>query len=99
MLKEIIKQAGRNSKKIDFNFVCVKKDLGYLQAANYKSEGISSEQVEEFMRQKMGLNNLVNSAKAEFSSINFYAVSAISSDTTDLKNMFINLLKQRSIKL
>jgi hypothetical protein len=93
ILKKILTDAGRKSKAIEFNFVCVKSDLGYLEAL-----GHNPDVVEIFMKNELGLSNLVNSAKKEFKHVNFFAVSAIS-DNQGLKSLFSELLKQQGVKI
>jgi YD repeat-containing protein len=99
ILKEILDSVGNKSKKVDFNFVCVKKDLGYFEVLNYNSKTITSAEIQKFISEGMGLHNVINSSKAEFKRVNFYAVSAISKDTNSLKYLFSELLKQQGVKL
>lgn len=99
ILKEILEKAGRKSKKIDFSFVCVKKDLGYLEVMGYSGDKHTNKDIEKFVCSDMGLNNVVNSARAEFKEVKFFAVSAISKNTDSLKTLFVETLKQRGVKL
>lgn len=99
ILKEILNKANRKSKKIDFSFVCVKNDLKYFEASNYNSANISSSEIENYLCNDMGLNNLVNSAKAEFRTVNFYSVSTYTNYKNELKNLFIETLKKQGVKL
>lgn len=99
MLKEILDEANRRSKKIDFSFVCVKKDLKYFEASGYNSNTISSADIEAYLCNDLGLNNVVYSAKAEFKSVRFYSVSTFTKDNEDLDNMFTDILKQRGVKI
>jgi hypothetical protein len=93
IIKKILTDAGRNSKTIEFNFVCVKADLGYLEAQGYKPD-----KVKGFMQTELGLSNLINSAKNEFKHVRFFAVSALS-DNQGLKSLFSELLKQQGVKI
>lgn len=98
VLEDILETVGRNSKKIDFNFVCTKKDMGYFSATGY-TECPSAEEIKQFMTEEMGLNNLVNAAGNTFNTTQFYAVSAIDADKANIEHLFEDLLKQRNIKL
>lgn len=99
MLKEILNKANRKSKKIDFSFVCVKKDLKYFEASGYKSDTITPSEIERYICNDMGLNNVVYSAKAEFKSVGFYSVSTFSNDKGSLKYLFTEILKQQGVKI
>lgn len=98
VLKDILETVGRKSNKIDFNFVCTKADMGYLSELGY-SKSPSENEVERFMSTELGLSNLVNSARASFKNVHFYTVSAIESDKSKLKSLFVTLLEQRKVTL
>lgn len=98
VLKDILETVGRKSSKIDFNFVCAKADMGYLQACGY-SLTPDEAGVEQFISAELGLTNLVNSARASFNEVHFYAVSAISSNKAGLRRLFSDLLNQRNVSL
>ena len=98
VLKDILETVGRKSNKIDFNFVCTKTDMGYLSELGYP-ENPSEDEIERFLSAELGLSNLINSARASFKNIHFYAVSAIESDKSRLKNLFIALLAQRDVSI
>ena len=85
VLKDIIESVGRKSKKIDFNFVCTKTDMGYLPELGY-SKIPEENEIERFISTELGLSNLINSARASFKNVHFYTVSAIESDKSRLKN-------------
>jgi len=92
-------QAGRKTKDIDLNFVCVKKDKGYLEAVGYDSDNITSKEIESFICNDLGLNGLVASAKVEFKTVTCYATTVISKNTDSLKNLFTKILKQQGVKI
>ena len=98
VLKDILETVGRKSNKIDFNFVCTKTDMGYLPELGY-SKTPGENEIERFISTELGLSNLINSARASFKNVHFYAVSAIESDKSKLKNLFITLLEQRKVML
>ena len=98
VLKDILETVGRKSNKIDFNFVCTKTDMGYLPELGY-SKTPGENEIERFISTELGLSNLINSARASFKNVHFYTVSAIESDKSRLKNLFIALLEQRKVLL
>lgn len=98
VLKDILETAGSKPGKIMFNFVCAKSDMGYLQATGHGSD-TSEAGIERFLTAELGLANLVNSARAAFKEVHFYAVSAISSDRTGLNRLFADLLAQLKVSL
>ena len=98
VLKDILETVGRKSNKIDFNFVCTKTDMGYLPELGY-SKIPGENEIERFISTELGLSNLINSARASFKNVHFYTVSAIESDKSRLKNLFITLLEQRKVTL
>jgi len=98
VLKDILETVGRKSNKIDFNFVCTKTDMGYLSELGY-SKTPGENEIEHFISTELGLSNLINSARAGFKNVHFYTVSAIESDKSRLKNLFIALLEQRKVLL
>lgn len=98
VLKDILETVGRKSNKIDFNFVCTKTDMGYLTELGY-SKAPEENEIERFISTELGLSNLINSARASFKNVHFYTVSAIESDKSRLKNLFITLLEQRKVML
>lgn len=98
VLKDILETVGRKSNKIDFNFVCTKTDMGYLPELGY-SKTPGENEIERFISTELGLSNLINSARAGFKNVHFYTVSAIESDKSRLKNLFITLLEQRKVML
>lgn len=98
VLKDILETVGRKSNKIDFNFVCTKTDMGYLPELGY-SKTPGENEIERFISTELGLSNLINSARASFKNVHFYIVSAIESDKSRLKNLFITLLEQRKVIL
>ena len=98
VLKDILETVGRKSNKIDFNFVCKKTDMGDLPELCY-SKTPGENEIERFISTELGLSNLINSARASFKNVHFYTVSAIESDKSRLKNLFITLLEQRKVTL
>ena len=96
VLKSILETVGRKSDKIDFNFVCTKADMGYLTDLGYMKNP-TEEELERFMSTELGLSNLINSSRASFKSVHFYAVSVKDSDKSKLRSLFETLLLQRKV--
>lgn len=96
VLKSILETVGRKSDKIDFNFVFTKSDMGYLTELGY-TKNPSEEELERFMSTELGLSNLINSSRASFKNVHFYAVSAVNSDKSNLRLLFETLLTQRKV--
>ncbi len=99
ILMEILNRADRVSKKINFSFVCVKKDLGYFESVGLNADSVTTADVEDFICKKMALSNIVNSARKEFKSVSFYAVSAVSKNQSALEDMFVDVLKHQGVRL
>ena len=76
----------------------VLKYMGYLPELGY-SKTPGENEIERFISTELGLSNLINSARASFKNVHFYTVSAIESDKSRLKNLFITLLEQRKVTL
>ena len=72
--------------------------MGYLPELGY-SKTPGENEIERFISTELGLSNLINSARAGFKNVHFYTVSAIESDKSRLKNLFITLLEQRKVTL
>lgn len=98
VLKNILETVGRKSNKIDFNFVCTKTDMGYLPELGY-SKTPEENEIERFISTELGLSNLINSARSSFKNVHFFTVSAIESDKSRLKVLFVKLLEQRKVLL
>lgn len=98
VLKDILETVGRKSNKIDFNFVCTKTDMGYLPELGY-SKTPEENEIERFISTELGLSNLINSARSSFKNVHFFMVSAIESDKSRLKDLFVKLLEQRKVLL
>lgn len=98
VLKDILETVGRKSNKIDFNFVCTKTDMEYLPELGY-SKTPEENEIERFISTELGLSNLINSARSSFKNVHFFTVSAIESDKSRLKDLFVKLLEQRKVLL
>jgi hypothetical protein len=95
-LKNILESVGRKTKNIDFMFVCVKADTGYLEACNYPISG-EDLGIEQFMREELGLSNLVDAAKGSFRSVKFDISSVKPEFRGRLTSLFINTLKHLGV--
>ena len=91
-LKNILESVGRKTKSIDFMFICVKADTGYLEACSYPTTG-DDLGIEQFMREELGLSNLVDAAKGSFRNVKFDIASVNPAFRERLTSLFINILK------
>ena len=97
-LKNILtQQVGRKTKDIDIIITCTKKDLGYLENSNYTYD-LDENMIKKFISEELGLANVINSV-SDFKSVSYAAVSATAEDRSALEELFLNILKQRGIKM
>lgn len=97
-LKNILtQQVGRKTKDIDIIVTCTKKDLGYLENSNYTYD-LDENMIKKFICEELGLANVINSL-SDFKSVSYAAVSATAEDRSALEELFLNILKQRGIKV
>jgi len=94
VLREILESVGRNPHRIKFNLVLTKTDLGYLSALGYGTDQASAQR---FMRDELGLTNLMDAAEASFSGVQYFAAST--SDKILLGKLFTQMLKQCGVDL
>lgn len=73
-------------------FICVKADTGYLEACSYPTTG-DDLGIEQFMREELGLSNLVDAAKGSFRNVKFDIASVNPAFRERLTSLFINILK------
>ena len=95
-LKNILESVGRKTKSIDFMFICVKADTGYLEACSYPTTG-DDLGIEQFMREELGLSNLVDAAKGSFRSVKFDIASVNPTFRERLTSLFISILKNLGV--
>lgn len=95
-LKNILESVGRKTKSIDFMFICVKADTGYLEACSYPTTG-DDLGIEQFMREELGLSNLVDAAKGSFRNVKFDIASVNSAYRERLTSLFISILKNLGV--
>lgn len=95
-LKNILESVGRKTKSIDFMFVCVKADTGYLEACSYPTTG-DNLGIEQFMREELSLSNLVDAAKGSFRNVKFDIASVNPTFRERLTSLFIGILKNLGV--
>lgn len=95
-LKNILESVGRKTKSIDFMFICVKADTGYLEACSYPTTG-DDLGIEQFMREELGLSNLVDAAKGSFRNVKFDIASVNPAFRERLTSLFISILKNLGV--
>lgn len=97
VLKDILESVGRKPQKIDFCFVCTKSDMGYVEADGLNRKELTEQDIERFIRNSLGLGNLVNAAKATFNSVHFFEISVKDKDDSKLKRLFEFIAKQQGV--
>lgn len=95
-LKNILESVGRKTKSIDFMFICVKADTGYLEACNYPTTG-DDLGIEQFMREELCLSNLVDAAKGSFRNVKFDIASVSPAFRERLTSLFVSILKNLGV--
>lgn len=95
-LKNILESVGRKTKSIDFMFVCVKADTGYLEACSYPTTG-DNLGIEQFMREELSLSNLVDAAKGSFRNVKFDIASVNPTFRERLTSLFVSILKNLGV--
>lgn len=95
-LKNILESVGRKTKSIDFMFVCVKADTGYLEACSYPTTG-DNLGIEQFMREELSLSNLVDAAKGSFRNVKFDIASVNPTFRERLTSLFVRILKNLGV--
>ena len=96
MLKEYLQSVKRKPKDIDLIITCTKSDQGYFSQMDISDTDATSDEVEAFLRQGMGLNNLLNNATRLFGTVRYAAISALCQDDKLLDFMH-QILEQRGV--
>ena len=73
-LKSILESVGRHPKDIDFMFVLVKADTGYMEYCGYDIDA-KDEVIKTFMQSELGLTNIINAARGAFHKVEYDLVS------------------------
>ena len=94
-LTSILEREGRKLNDINLIITCSKADLGYFQATGY-GDNPQSADIERFVRDELGLANMVNYAN-RFKSVSYAAVSAIADDKTALVDLFMKALESQGV--
>ena len=82
--------------KIDFIFVCVKADLGYFEACGQTITDANLD-IERFMRDELGLNNLIDATMGSFHSVRFCTSSVKPQYKDKLTKLFVDTLKKMGV--
>jgi len=96
MLTDYLKNVKRKPKTIDLVITLTKSDLGYLSQMDFSDTDATAEEIETFLREGMGLNNLLNNARHLFGSVRFAAISALRQDE-QLLDFMHQILEQRGV--
>lgn len=73
-LKSILESVGRHPKDIDFMFVLVKADTGYMEYCGYNIDA-KDEVLKTFMQSELGLTNIINAARGAFHKVEYDLIS------------------------
>lgn len=96
-LESILESVGRKTKDIDFVFVCVKADLGYFEACGQSVKDVNLD-VERFMRDELGLDNLIDATMGSpFHSVSFCTSSVKPQYKDKLTKLFVDTLKKMGV--
>jgi len=93
-LTNALKKSRRDLGKIDFTFVMVKSDMGYMDHVNKNSV----EALEKFMRTELKLSNLIEDVTGDFKSVSFVAASVYKKEDTGIKMLCDNLDQQLQLE-
>lgn len=99
-LKTILEGVGRKTKDIDCVFICTKRDTGYFEACNPLLPTkivLSSDYIEKFMRNELGLGNLINSANGSFRNVSYAATSTTGTYKKQLTEVFLKILNRMNV--
>ena len=99
-LINILTNVGNSPKHVDIHIVCVKIDMDnwYYYENFIIDQNTGKPDVKNFLCETMGMENLIKTAEM-FRKSSFHAVSAIDMNTNSLEKLFIDILKQRSVKI
>ena len=93
-LTNALKKSDRDLGKIDFTFVLVKSDMGYMDHIDKSS----AEALERFMRTELKLSNLIEDMMGDFKSVSFAAVSVYKKGDAGIKTLCDNLSQQLELE-
>lgn len=93
-LTNALKSSDRDLGKIDFTFVLVKSDMGYMDHINMEAP----EALEAFMRKELRLGNLVESISGDFRSVSFAAASVYKKGDKGVQTLCSTLASQLQLE-
>lgn len=85
--------SNRDFKQINFTFVLVKSDTGYMGSINTSDP----DALETFMDNDLQLSNIIHAVETRFADVNYIAVSAWRKDDKGISTLCNNMLKQLEI--
>ena len=93
-LTNALKSSERDLGKIDFTFVLVKSDMGYMD--HIQSD--NAEAIERFLRSELKLSNLVEDVLSSFRSVGFVATSVYRKNDKGVQTLCENLSRQLELE-
>ena len=97
ILHNILNDTGRKPEDINFYFVCVKADKGYLEACGVKLESNVDSAIKTFMEDHLVLGNLIQTVENEFKAVHFDYSSVRPEYRDHLRSMFIDILEELGV--
>lgn len=95
-LISILETAGRNSKDINFMFVLMKADKGYLQHCGKKTN-MNNNEIKQFLQFELGLTNVINAARGAFNKIEYEIASVKKEYSLQLNKIIDQVFNNLSI--
>ena len=89
-----LKSSERDLGRINFTFVLVKSDIGYLNGVDVSSQ----ETARHFMISDMGLGNLIDNAESQFKSVSYVAVSVFNKRDEGIQSLCDSLIQQLELE-
>ena len=97
MVREYLEAAGRKRQEVDLIFTLAKADLGYFERVGMNHHTVSEEGIHIFMRDYLGMANLINNATPYYRSIGYATLSSVEKDSQRIKQFFHRVLEQRGL--
>ena len=93
-LVNVLSASNREFSKINLSFALVKSDTGYLEGINTADEN----QLKSFMKEDMGIGNIIHGAETRFMSVSYIAVSVYQNKDQGVQTLCNKLIQQLEIE-
>lgn len=93
-LVNVLTASNRDFSKINLSFALVKSDTGYLEGINTADEN----QLKSFMKEDMGIGNIVHGAETRFMSVSYFAVSVYQNKDKGVQTLCNKIIQQLEIE-